>query len=119
AGGGRYRGRNGEPAPLAAAMCTSPSPLWKRVASLSEAKCEPGEGSFSRGTATLTGFLADSSPPSERTGGALIEWRAMRLIPLVHLSPRQRRGFLDGLLSREGVVVQPAGETVVPIKTEP
>jgi hypothetical protein len=29
-------------------------------------------------------------------------------VQLVHLGPRQRRGLLDGLLSREGVAAQPA-----------
>jgi hypothetical protein len=30
------------------------------------------------------------------------------VVELIQLSPRQRRGFLDGLLSREGVGAQPA-----------
>jgi hypothetical protein len=30
------------------------------------------------------------------------------VVQLVHLSPRKCRGFLDGLLAREGVGVQPA-----------
>jgi hypothetical protein len=29
-------------------------------------------------------------------------------VQLAHLNSRQRRGFLDGLLSREGIAAQPA-----------
>ena len=33
---------------------------------------------------------------------------SLGVVQLFHLRPRQRRGFLDGLLSREGVAAQPA-----------
>ena len=33
---------------------------------------------------------------------------SLGVVQLVDLSPRQRRGFLDGLLSREGLGAQPA-----------
>jgi hypothetical protein len=33
---------------------------------------------------------------------------SLGVVQLVHLSPRQRRGFLDGLLSRDSVGAQPA-----------
>ena len=33
---------------------------------------------------------------------------SLGIIQLVHLSPRQHRGFLDGLLSRERAGIQPA-----------
>jgi hypothetical protein len=41
--------------------------------------------------------------------GLLLRFGAsLGVVQLFHLSPRQRRGFLDGLLSHEGVGVQPA-----------
>ena len=33
---------------------------------------------------------------------------SLGVVQLFHLRPRQRRGFLDGLLSREGLAAQPA-----------
>src|SRR5215469_10582928 len=43
---------------------------------------------------------------------------SLGVVQLVHLGPRQRRGFLDGLLSHEGVGVQPARDEVVPIEPD-
>ena len=35
-------------------------------------------------------------------------WASLGIVQLVQFSPRKRGGFLDGLLSRERVGIQPA-----------
>ena len=63
---------------------------------------------------TANGGL-DVSPMLRRHLG---QRASLGVVQLVHLSPRQRRGLLDGLISREGVRAQPACDKIVPIKPD-
>ena len=63
--------------------------------------------------------IASAWSATATDAGTLFAFGAsLGVVQLVYLSPRQRRGFLDGLLSRKRVGTQPARDKVVPIEPD-